>query len=167
MRDKWGRMADAIRTNRFRRWPWATITRACDVAAASGSEAVEAEHLLLALTQRADVATSRALETLGLTERAVRAALNEDFAEALSVMGVPATLANHPAPSGPARARVKWGQSATLVLERALKAAATEGRWRIGDRHLLIALSRAEAGVIPRVLASLDVNGVDIEAALG
>lgn len=57
--------------------------------------------------------------------------------------------------------------SATLVLGRALQVAAGQGRRRIGDRDLFIALSQAEAGVIPRVLATLDVTAVDIEDALG
>lgn len=168
MRDTLGRVANGIRSNRIRRWPWATITRAYDVAAAGDFETVEAEHLLLALTQHADEPTTRALGALGLTERAVRTALDDDFAEALSVVGVSGTLAMRPAlRNGSTRAKPTWGQSATLVLGRALQAAACQGRRRIGDRDLLIALSQAEAGVIPRALATLEVNAVDIEAALG
>lgn len=168
MPSKRSRVANAIRTHRFRRWPWATITRACDVAAAGGFESVEADHLLVALTQQADEPTARALQALGMTERAVRTALDDDYAGALGVVGVSGTLATRPKlPKGPAAAaRPKWGQSATLVLGRALQAAADRGQRRVGDRHLLIALSQAEAGVIPRVLATLNVNAADIEAAL-
>jgi ATP-dependent Clp protease ATP-binding subunit ClpA len=167
MANKWGRVANAIRTNRFRRWPWATITRACDVAAAGGFETVEAEHLLVALTQHADEPTARALQALGMTERAVRTALDDEYAGALNVVGVSGELATRPKlPNGSAATTPKWGQSATLALGRALQAAAHRGQRRIGDRHLLVALSQAEAGVIPRVLATLDVNTADIEAAL-
>lgn len=167
MPNKRSRVANAIRTNRFRRWPWATITRACDVAAAGGFDTVEAEHLLVALTQQADEPTARALQALGMTERAVGAALDDEYAGALGVVGVSGPLATRPKlPKGSAAARPKWGQSATLVLGRALQAAADRGQRRVGDRHLLIALSQAEAGVIPRVLATLGVNAADIEAAL-
>jgi ATP-dependent Clp protease ATP-binding subunit ClpA len=167
MSNKQARVAHAIRTNRFRRWPWATISRACDIAAAGGFETVEAEHLLVALTQQADEPTARALEALGMTERTVRTALDNEYAEALNVVGVSGPLARRPRlPKGPAAARPKWGQSATLVLGRALEAAGDRRQRRIGDRDLLIGLSQAEAGVIPRVLATLDVNADDIEAAL-
>lgn len=166
MLDLRGRVANAIRTNRFRRWPWATITRACDVAAAGGFETVEAEHLLVALAQHADAPTARALQALGMTERAVRTALDDEYAGALNVVGVSDALATRPTLPNGSAATPTWGQSATLVLGRALQAAAHRGQGRIGDRHLLIALSQAEAGVIPRVLATLDVDASDIEAAL-
>jgi ATP-dependent Clp protease ATP-binding subunit ClpA len=167
MADKRGRVAKAIRINRFRRWPWATITRACDVAAAGGFETIEAEHLLVALTQHADEPTARALQALGVTEPAVQTALDDEYAAALNVVGVPGALATRPKPPNrSAAATPKWGQSATLVLGRALQAAAHQGQKRIRDHHLLIALSQAEAGVIPRVLATLDVDADDIEAAL-
>jgi hypothetical protein len=97
----------------------------------------------------------------------VRTALDDEYAGALNVVGVSGALATRPKlPNGSAAATPKWGKSATLVLGRALQAAADRGQRRIGDRHLLIALSQAEAGVIPPVLATLDVNAADIEAAL-
>lgn len=167
MPEKWGRVANVIRTNRFRRFPWATITRACDVAAAGGFETIEAEHLLVALTQHADESTTRALRALGITEGAVRTALDDDHAAALEAVGVSGALAARRRPPNASNATTpKWRQSATLVLGRALQAAAHEGQRRIADRHLLIALSQAEAGAIPRVLDALDVDVADIEAAL-
>ena len=49
---------------------------------------------------------------------------------------------------------------------RALQVALDGGHKRIDDRHILLALNQAEAGVIPRVLRALDVTPSDIEAAL-
>ena len=57
----------------------AAVSRARDVAAADGADTVEAEHILLALTQQADEPTARALEALGMTEPAVRKELAEEF----------------------------------------------------------------------------------------
>lgn len=49
---------------------------------------------------------------------------------------------------------------------RALQVALDRGHKRIDDRHILLALSQAEAGVIPRVLRALDVTPSGIDAAL-
>ena len=143
----------------------AAVTRARDVAAADGADTVEAEHLLLALTQHADESAARALDALGMTEAAVRTALDEEFTTALQAVGVVATVPRR-RPSRPGRSTPKWGQSAKLALERSLQIAVDRGHKRIDDRHLLLALSRAEAGVIPRLLHALDVTASDIDTAL-
>jgi ATP-dependent Clp protease ATP-binding subunit ClpA len=152
---------------RFSRSARATVRRARDVAAADGSDSVEAQHVLLALTQHADGSTARALDALGINERTVRAALDEELADALQVVGVAAVV---PPPSPTrgrsGRATPKWGQSAKLVLVRALQVTVDRGHKQIDDRQLLIALTGAEAGVIPRLLRTLGVTASDIDAAL-
>jgi ATP-dependent Clp protease ATP-binding subunit ClpA len=150
---------------RFSRSARSAVKRARDVAANDGANTVEAEHLLLALTQQANESTARALQGLGMTETAVRAALDDEFTYALQAVGVTATVPpRRPSPAG--RATPQWGQSAKLVLVRALQIAGDRGHKRIDDRHLLLALSQAEAGVIPRVLHTLNVSAGDIDAAL-
>lgn len=67
------------------------VVRAYEIAADDGAAAVEAEHLLLALTQHAEEPTALALSTLGITETAVRAALDREFADTLQSVGVTAT----------------------------------------------------------------------------
>ncbi len=150
---------------RFSRTARSTVKRARDIAAAGGSETIEAEHLLLALTQTASNPTAHALRSLGVTEATVRSALDDEFARALQTVGVlapaPASRLLRPNPSTP-----KWGQSAKLALERTLQIAVDRGHKRIDDRHILLALSQAEAGVIPRVLRVLDVTPGGIDAAL-
>jgi ATP-dependent Clp protease ATP-binding subunit ClpA len=153
---------------RFTRSARATVQRARDVAATEGSATVEAQHLLLALTQQADDPTSRALDTLGMSEQAVRGALEEEFTDALQAVGVAATapLRGPSRPGRAGRSTPRWGQSAKLVLVRALQVAVDRGHKRIEDRHLLIALSLAEAGVMPRVLRTLGIAATDIDIAL-
>jgi ATP-dependent Clp protease ATP-binding subunit ClpA len=143
----------------------AAVKRARDVAAADGADTVEAEHLLLALTQQADEPTARALDALRITEAAVRKELDAEFATALQTVGVVATVPPW-RPSRPGRSSPKWGQSAKLALERSLQVTLDRGHKRIDDRHLLLALSQAEAGVIPRVLRAMDVTASDIDTAL-
>lgn len=143
----------------------AVVERARDIAAADGAGTVEAEHLLLALTRQGDEPTARALNALGITETSVRAALDEELAHALQAAGVTAGVPpRRPSQSG--RATPTWGQSAKLALARALQIAVERGDKRIEDRHLLLALSQAEAGVIPRVLRTLNVTPRDIDEAL-
>ena len=140
-------------------------SRAHDVAAADGADTVEAEHILLALTQQAAEPTAWALEALGMTEPAVRKELAEEFTSALQTVGVAASVPPR-RPSRPGRSTPRWGQSAKLALHRSLQIAVDRGHKRIDDRHLLLALSRAEAGVIPRLLRALDVTASDIDTAL-
>lgn len=150
---------------RFSRSARAAVKRAGDLAAADGAATVEAEHLLLALTQQTNEPTARALNALGMTETAVRAVLDDEFTRALQTVGVAATVPPRRA-SRPGRSTPKWGQSAKLTLVRTLQVALDRGHKRIDDRHILLALSQAEAGVIPRVLRALDVTPSDIDAAL-
>jgi ATP-dependent Clp protease ATP-binding subunit ClpA len=150
---------------RFSRSARAAVKRAGDLAAAAGAATVEAEHLLLALTQQTNEPTARALNALGMTETAVRAVLDDEFTRALQTVGVAAAVPPR-RPSRPGRSTPKWGQSAKLTLVRTLQVALDRGHKRIDDRHILLALSQAEAGVIPRVLRALDVTPSDIDAAL-
>lgn len=149
---------------RFSRTARDAAKGARDIAAADGSDTVEAEHLLLALTRQAGDRTSGALLDLGLTEQTVRDALDHEFADALAAVGVAATVRPR-RPSAPTRSP-RWGQSAKLALERTLQVAVDRGHKRIDDHHLLIALSQAEAGVVPRVLRALGVTPSQIDTAL-
>jgi ATP-dependent Clp protease ATP-binding subunit ClpA len=144
----------------------AAVKRAGRLAAADGAATVEAEHLLLALTQQTNEPTARALDALGMTETAVRAMLDEEFTSALQTVGVATTVPPRRRPSRPGRSTPKWGQSAKLTLVRTLRVSLDRGHKRIDDRHILLALSQAEAGVIPRVLRALDVTPSDIDTAL-
>lgn len=150
---------------RFSRSSRAVVKHAQEIAADDGADTVEAEHLLLALTQRSDEPTTRALATLGMTEPTVRAALDEEFAHALATVGVTAAVPpRRPLQRG--RANPKWGQSAKLALVRSLQVAVDRGHKPIDNRHLLLAISQAEAGVIPRVLRTLHVSASDLDTAL-
>jgi ATP-dependent Clp protease ATP-binding subunit ClpA len=150
---------------RFSRSARATVKRAQRVAAEEGAGSVEAEHLLLALTQQASDRTARALHALSVTDVTVRAALDREFADALRAVGVVAPVGPGPS-SGLTTSTPRWGQSAKLALMRTLQVALDRGHKRIEDHHILLALTHAEAGVIPRVLRTLDISASDIEAAL-
>lgn len=153
---------------RFQRWPRATLKRACEIAQDDGATTVEAHHVLLAIVRHPNERTEHALDVLGLTEASVRRALQDEFVDALRTAGVHAAVTpppERPVPRTPLR-NLKWGRSASLVLERAHLAATDRGVSRVDDGHLLLAVGRAKAGVIPGVLANLGVASDDFEAAL-
>lgn len=141
------------------------VERALDLASDEGADAVEAEHILIALTRRASDRTAEALRTLGMSEETVRAALDRESATALEAVGVGA-LARPPSQRVPKRSNPRLGRSAKLALERTAQVAVDRGDRRFGDHHILLAISRAEAGVIPRVLDELAIAADDIESAI-
>lgn len=150
---------------RFSRSARATVKAARHIAADNGSPTVEAEHLLLALTQHSSARTRRALQSLGVSDQAVHAALDEEFAHALQTVGVATTTPPRPL-SRPMRSSPRFGQSAKLALERTLQVALDRGHKSLDDSHILVALTQAEAGVIPGVLRALNVTPSDIDTAL-
>lgn len=136
------------------------------LAADAGDESVEAQHLLLALTVAAGARTSAALAALDVTERGVREALERELVGALAAVGVTMPAHRRAVPREGGRSP-RLGQSAKLALERTRVVAAERGARTIEDHHLLIAITRAQAGVLPRLLAQLDRSPAQIEAALG
>jgi ATP-dependent Clp protease ATP-binding subunit ClpA len=149
---------------KFDRQAKETVKRAQRLAADDGASTVEAEHLLLALTERSSERTARALAKLGLTPDAVRAGLVAEYADALGMVGVSAIPSDRPTRATTSHPR--WGQSAKLTLTRTLQVALDRGQKRLDDRHLLLALTQAEAGVMPRLLQILEVTPSEIDQAL-
>jgi ATP-dependent Clp protease ATP-binding subunit ClpA len=149
---------------RFTRDLRSTVKRAQDIAKFDGANAVEAPHLLIALTRESTGPTARALELLGLSEAAIRDAGDRELVSALRAVGVSAPAGARSVTSS-GRTNPRWGQSAKLALERTLEIAVERADRSLEARHLLLALARAEAGIVPRLLAELDVSPGRIEAA--
>ena len=118
----------------------------------SGSSAVEAEHLLLAIAAQPGTSAHRVLAAADLDRDALRVALDREFAASLRVAGVELSDFDLPvATADPGRA-VDLGTSAKLVLERAVRTAG-RGPGRIRPAHLLLGVLDAEVGTVPRALA--------------
>ncbi len=130
---------------RFTREARAVVVRAESEARDAGSGAIEAEHLLLALT---DTAPMRAQ---GIGHADLLAALETQEERALAAVGV--RSADFDVPRRPNReARIRFGASAKRALERALKAAVARKDKRILAEHLVLGVVAAEAGTVPRAL---------------
>jgi ATP-dependent Clp protease ATP-binding subunit ClpA len=123
-----------------------------------GSAVIEAEHVLLGLARQSGGPISGLLTDAGLTRDAIRAALDGEWEQSLSVAGVAVAVAELP-PATPDRGRQpKFGESAKLVLKRAADQARRLGAHRISAAHVLIGVLDTNLGRVARVL---DLAGVD------
>lgn len=123
------------------------VLQAADVeAAARGARTVEAEHLLLALS-----------ETIGVEHDTLVDALEAETVASLNAVGVSLR------PPSPTRRRrqPRMGASAKIALHRALKAALARKDREIRAEHLALGVLEAEVGTVPRALA---IAGLDREA---
>ncbi|MBI5104501.1 MAG: Clp protease, partial [Solirubrobacterales bacterium] len=96
----------------------------------------------------------------GLDREDLEAALAEEEARTLALVGVDVGHFDVPLPRPPARAP-RFGTSAKAALERTLRIAAGRGDRRLEPGHLLLALLDDGGGRVPRVL---DVAGADVVA---
>ncbi|WP_329271009.1 Clp protease N-terminal domain-containing protein [Streptomyces sp. NBC_01451] len=161
----------------------AVVRGAVEHSERAGSRSVDAEHLLLALLDREAGRASFALASLGLAGRkeSVRAALadarrraglSQAEADALAGLGIDVSdivsrieeVHGVGAMSGDRRSRGRlssgrrtFSRDAKEVLERCLRIAVAHRDRRIGDDHILLALT-ARPGVPAEVLADQGVT---------
>ncbi|HET8759066.1 MAG TPA: Clp protease N-terminal domain-containing protein [Solirubrobacteraceae bacterium] len=132
------------------------VVRAAEAEATDlGSPTIEAEHLLLALTDRV-----AALPAVGLDRDGVLTALEAERDRSLAAVGVSATGFE---PS-PLAGRPRFATSAKSALELALREALTRGDRRILPGHLLLGVVRPQAGTVPRALEQAGVDRDDLRA---
>ena len=134
------------------------VTEASRIARDMGATTIEAEHLLLAVTNT-DAPAARVLHDAGLDDDGLRAALASETTRSLAAVGV-SVDAMHFSPFVKAP---KFGSSAKLVLERALKVAIARRDKHIGAEHLALAALQPAVGTVPR---ALDQAGVDRAALI-
>jgi ATP-dependent Clp protease ATP-binding subunit ClpA len=128
-------------------------------AAARGNEAVEAEHMLLALAARSD------LRDLGLDRDQLAGALVEEDAQSLAALGI-ATGPIDPWFTAQDPRKLGLSTSAKLALYRAVKIAASRGDRGVGAHHLLAGVIGAEQGRVPRALKIAGVDAAALRAQL-
>jgi len=144
---------------RFTKESRAAVQAALAEAGRSGSPTVEAEHLLVALAGGTGPA-ARTLHEAGLDPDRTRTAIAEQFERTLATVAVDPAAFDLPDPRPVAKPRV--AASAKLALERSLKVAVERKDRHLGSEHLLLALLRAEAGTVPRLLAAEGLDPADL-----
>lgn len=123
-----------------------------------GSRTIEAEHVLLALAGLHDSAAAQLLAEVGLTEDAIRTALNREWEQSLAVAGIAVRMGLLPEATPERDRDPHIGESTKLVLHRAMDAAPKLGGGRIGPMRILVGLLATERG---RVARALEAAGVD------
>ncbi|MDQ1048538.1 Clp protease N-terminal domain-containing protein [Streptomyces sp. V4I2] len=158
------------------------VRGAVEYAEGAGAQAVEAEHMLLALLDRKASRASFGLAALGLTDRKEsvrsslsearrRAGLSQADADALAGLGIDVSeivarveeVHGVGAMSGDRKGKGWWsgrrtfGRDAKEVLEKSLRIALARRDRHVGDEHILLALT-ARPGVPAEVLADHGVT---------
>ncbi|NLE22742.1 MAG: Clp protease [Actinobacteria bacterium] len=145
------------------------LERARREAAVLGSQDLQAEHILLALTSDPDPVVAGVLAEAGLDREAVLRALDAQEEAALATVGVSRAAFGLP-PARPLRREPGWATTSKQALVRAQRSAAARRDRSIRPAHLLLGVLHAEAGAVPRLLAFAGVDGVElttrVEAAL-
>jgi ATP-dependent Clp protease ATP-binding subunit ClpA len=131
------------------------------VARDMGAMTVEAEHLLLAVTTT-DTRAARVLRAAGLDEEGLREALIAETTRSLAAVGVTVDALHF----SPYVKAPRFGNSAKLVLERALKIAVSRGEKQIGAEHLTLAALQPSVGTVPRALECAGVDRAELISSL-
>jgi ATP-dependent Clp protease ATP-binding subunit ClpA len=140
------------------------IVRSVAEAQRRNAAAVEAEHLLLALSREGTPAVRGALADAGLDPDGVEAALASERAASLAVAGVTPPPAERLA-AAPRVARPRWGASAKDALVRAHRVSSAQHRQRMAELDLLTALLGLELGTVPRALTLAGIDRAGLLAA--
>ena len=121
---------------------------------------VEAEHLLLAMSDVPGSDAAGILASVGLWHEAIEAALGREFESSLAAAGVtvPLDALEQPSPEPPRHLRLSASFKATM--ERSVTAA--EGSRQIRPAHLLLGILGAQVGTVPRALALAGVDQADL-----
>jgi ATP-dependent Clp protease ATP-binding subunit ClpA len=122
-----------------------------------GSPAIEAEHLLLALTALdRTTAVGGVLADIGLDHDRMIEALDAERERSLMAVGISIGDFDVPPPRPSVKPRMAAG--AKSALEHALRISLARSDKRIESGHILLALLRAEAGTVPRALREAGVD---------
>jgi len=139
---------------------WA-VGRGQDVARAAGATHIEAEHLLIALSEREGTPAQRALAAAGLTPARLAELIAEEHARSLRFAGVEPTFL----PTTPTRGSLRFATSSKSTLTRAVASSQKGAGKGIDTARLLRAIVEQETGTVPRLLALAGVSRTDLIAA--
>lgn len=146
---------------RFTKDARAAVGEASQVARDRGAATVEAEHILLAITN-GNSRAARVLHDAGLGSDGLSEALVAETTRSLAAVGVTADALHF----SPFIATPKLGTSAKLMLERSLRVALARRDKHIGPEHLVLAALRAPTGTVPRALECAGVDRVELTASV-
>ena len=144
--------------DRFASGARTTVTAAGKEACAAGVTAIEAEHLLLALSRRPEI------RAFGLDHDEIVEALAVEEERSLAAVGI--DRSQYDLTGSAQRDATKLGTSAKLAIERAVKVTAKRGQRRLTGLHLLLGVIGAEHGRVPRALKIAGIDVYELRARL-
>jgi len=146
---------------RFTKDARAVVVEAEAEARELGSPTIEAEHLLLALTRQDPVTPVGAvLAELGLDHDRMSDALAAERERSLMAVGI--SIGDFDLSPAHASTKPRLAANAKNALEHALRISLARTDKRIEAGHILLALLRAEAGTVPRVLTEAGVDRTEL-----
>jgi ATP-dependent Clp protease ATP-binding subunit ClpA len=140
------------------------VRDAREAARRDGSRTIEAEHVLLALAAMEGNPAARLLADAGLTEDAIRAALDREWEESLAVAGIAVEIGLLPQASMDHSRDPQIGESVRLLLKRAMDAPPRAGGTRIGTVRILAGLLDTDHGRVARALQTAGVDRLALRA---
>lgn len=140
------------------------VRGAREVARRDGSRTVEAEHVLLALAAMPDTPAARLLADAGLTEGAIRAALDREWEQSLAIAGIAVQIGLLPEATPDHSHDPHIGESVRLLLKRALDAHPKVGGTRIGSVRILVGILDADRGRVARAFQAAGVDRAALRA---
>lgn len=156
---------------RFDKRSGAVVVQAREEARLLGATRLEAEHLLLALSQQTTSDAGRLLAQAGLDHGGLRHAFDAEIERSLAAAGIAASSVGLLGRPLPTTGQLRWGASSKRALEQALSIVKGHGDRNLRPMHILLGVLRAREGTVPRALAWAGVDAkalaVRAEAMLG
>ena len=136
---------------------------AIDEAKSAGAREIAAEHILIAAAKSPDA--SPWMTELGLTEEAIRAAIEVQASSALASIGLTAPPDLAPPTAHGRSSRPRFGSSAKAAVVHAIRFAKDRGDRHVEPAHFIAGVTWAEYGTVPRTLEALDVERTALRSA--
>ncbi|HEY3503313.1 MAG TPA: Clp protease N-terminal domain-containing protein [Actinocatenispora sp.] len=129
-----------------------------------GSRTIEAEHVLLALAALQGSPAARLLAEAGLTEAAIRTALNREWEQSLAVAGIAIRLGLLPQATPDPGREPHLGESVKLLLRRGMDAPPRIGPGGFSAMRILVGLLDTDRGRVARALQAAGVDRIALRA---
>jgi ATP-dependent Clp protease ATP-binding subunit ClpA len=140
------------------------VRSARDEARRDGSRSIEAEHVLLALAGLEDTPAAQLLAEAGLTEGAIREALNLEWEQSLAVAGIAVRIGLLPEATPDPHRHPQIGESTKLLLKRAMDAPPKIGAGGIGPMRILVGILDTERSRVARAFTAAGVDRAALRA---
>lgn len=145
-----------------------TLSRLCTDAEAharaSGQAAPGAEHFLLAAIGLPDGSARRAFESVGADPNAVRAAIEQQYRDALQGLGLHAPLPQAPALAPPSPGPYQAQPSGQELMQALAHSRKEQGGPLLGA-HVVAAVAAMPQGVAARTLRAMGIDAGRLAAA--